>query len=196
VLITRDHATLRSGCGEVNDPSPNVVSWATALLFRIIIQVLGDQMTRPALCDVNNPELDEFYRIVGRVTVAGGHCEWAMQRIWLELTTQGLQGFPAAAKLTWTELDKKIVALAAGHGRADVLEVMQWAEDRKPKTVRHNVAHSYWWLTGAPCVRGARHYRRGGPATVVGTLEQLDKQADELFQFSHWSGSITSTRDW
>lgn len=84
----------------------------------------------PAPWDVNNPDLDNLYRIVGRVAVAGGHCEWAMQRMWLNLTEQGPEGFLAAAKLSWSSLETKIVALATEQGRSAVLEVMHWPQIR------------------------------------------------------------------
>jgi hypothetical protein len=123
---------------------------------------------------------------IGAVTVAGGHVETAMKRLLLLLREES-GGF-LQVDMTWTDLHK---ALAAECETPDLdqrgtrlARVLAWDDDKQVKRRRDNVVHAYWWsFDGCGVVRSRFHRRQNGQ-TMIGSMEELEEDAELLFEYA------------
>ena len=125
-----------------------------------------------------------LYQRIGAVSVAGGHAETAMKRLLLLL--RGNTAHFSEADETWTVLHKELAKECTGSDlrRKRLKHVLDWAEKNRVKARRDNVIHAYWWnLDGCGVVRSRFHRREDG-ATMVGSMEGLEEDAELLFEFA------------
>jgi hypothetical protein len=127
-----------------------------------------------------------LYERIGAVAVAGGHAETAMKRLLLLLKGDG--GHFSLVDKTWTDLHKALAAECEGPNadprREQLRHVLTWGEENRIKSRRDNVIHAYWWnFDGCGAVR-SRFYRRKDGAQMVGSLEDLEHDADLVFEYA------------
>jgi hypothetical protein len=125
----------------------------------------------------------ELYYSVGAVVVAGGHVEWWLQRMLLGLRGLGPAGYPTVQKLQWGDLVKQIrEEVAAAGGPSEIVDLLDWAERERLQEMRHDVVHSYWWLTPGPGLRANRRPRTGSGWIIADDAEALFRLAADLFE--------------
>lgn len=127
-----------------------------------------------------------LYERIGAVTVAGGHAETAMKRLLL-LLRQDSAGF-SAADLVWSDLEKALIAEAAKPNpdarRKRLGRVLDWADQKQVKRRRDDVVHASWWDFDGVGVLRSRFHRKQNGAQIIGSLDQLEEDAEVLFEYA------------
>ena len=136
----------------------------------------------------------ELFGRVGAVTIAGGEVETAMKRLLLLLSGSGTF---SQVDDTWTALNQKLLDQCTGADdrRSALADVLAWGEQNEAKRRRDDVVHAYWWAFAGCGVRRSRFFRRSDGATIVGTLKDLEKDAEILFEYAQRLDALLGS-DW
>jgi hypothetical protein len=142
-----------------------------------------------------------LFHAVGAVTVAGGHVEMAMRRVYVSLTGGKNEDLDSAPTL-WADLDKKLAKLCQQEPEAGIRpklrELLAAAEAEKLRDKRNTIIHGYWWLIpmDAEHVWSARYHTGSEPpANGYAKPGDLLRLAERLFELAA-SFEALVTLDW
>lgn len=123
---------------------------------------------------------------IGAITVAGGHVETALKRLLILL--KGEDGKFSSVDENCTELHKALSDECSGSSldsrRSGLKDVLEWGKQKEVKRRRDNVVHAYWWIFDGCGVVRSRFHRKQDGATMIGSFEDLDEDADILFAYA------------
>jgi len=127
---------------------------------------------------------NELFTRIGAVTAAAAAVETGMKRLLLLLA--GESGSFSRVDLTWTDLHKGLVDACTGADdrRLALADVLAWGDENNVKGRRDDVVHAYWWLFAGCGVRRSRFKRKSDGTTLVTSFEQLDEDAEILFDYA------------
>jgi hypothetical protein len=124
---------------------------------------------------------NELFRMVGAVTVAGGHVETAMKRLLL-------------VDKSWTQLHDDLRSFCPDQPQ-NLADTLDWGEENRIKARRDNVVHAYWWIFDGCGVRRSRFRRKSEGAVMTGTMDDLRKDAELIFAYSERLDDLLGS-DW
>jgi hypothetical protein len=134
---------------------------------------------------------------IGAITVAGGHVETAMKRLLILLT--GESGKFSTVDKNWSELHGALSDECSRENldsrRLGLRDVLEWGEEKRVKKRRDNAIHAYWWIFDGCGVVRSRFHRRQDGATMIGSFEDLDEDAEVLFEYARRLDGLVG-EDW
>jgi hypothetical protein len=137
----------------------------------------------------------ELFGRVGAVTIAGSEAETGMKRLLLLLL--GESGEFSGVDKTWTDLHRELLDECTGTDarRLTLADVLAWGEEVGAKRRRDNVVHAYWWCFAGCGVRRSRFFRQSNGTVLIGSLEDLDEDAEVLFEYARRFDALLGS-DW
>lgn len=166
-------------------PDREIAEFATARIERIGGMTESDRRFRT-----------DLYYWVGQIAVISGHIETAMKRILL-IADPSAQ-FREVDEV-WSTLEKKLRSSAQagllGSKSRVVLDLLDWAKEKRIKELRDNVIHGSWWDYADVGIRFGRFYRNGRSSLVQSTFEDVKDGCFQMAQYSKWLDVVTGS-DW
>lgn len=133
---------------------------------------------------------DDLFRMIGSITVAGGHVEAAMKRL-LVLLLGRSDGDLSAVDYLWSELQQRLLRLCDDRDqrRRDLREVLEWAEREHLQDLRNTAVHGSWWLFSGCGARVSRWPRtkKDGPSishVIPAELAQFEEVAEKCWELA------------
>lgn len=134
-----------------------------------------------------------LFNAVGAVTVAGGHVEMAMRKVFVSLrggVNRDLAGEDIPAE--WSRLHEALLKLCESNTNEIATKLKALLEDAETKNLResrNDIIHGYWWLIPMQddVLTLARYFHpkaKQSPANSHPKTEQMQKFAQRLFEFA------------
>ena len=107
----------------------------------------------------------------------------------LLLLLRGDNGQFSLVDLNWSQLHQALADECKGQDGRDPVRkrlsrVLAWAEQNQIKRRRDDVIHAYWWNFEGCGVMRSRFNRRKDGKQIISSLEQLEEDADLLFEYA------------
>lgn len=125
-----------------------------------------------------------LFSVLGAIAVAGGHIEAEMKRIIL-ISNEGRKSGFDEVDLTWTDLEKELLRIAAGEGAVaqTLAPVLAWGLEHNIKTMRDHAVHSAWCLHDIGHVQAGRFQRKSSGASLQTTFDELTSTVADMFTY-------------
>lgn len=134
-----------------------------------------------------------IFAMVGAITVYGGLIEAEMKRIILKAEGLRNESF-VDVELTWTDLEKRLQAVADGGGDYSelVASALAFGRTKRIKAIRDNAVHSAWCLFDVGHMQASRFRRKSDGESRVESNETMSRAVQLMIQYLNMLTGIVS----
>ena len=145
----------------------------------------------------------QLFHAIGAITVAGGHVEMAMRKVYLSLTGENRDLASTEVAGHWANLEESLDTLCDGSTdvRKKLREILDWSIKNKLRDRRNDAIHGYWWLFATDgWFHNSRFYpakkkRAQPPLGFVVKPPDYHQLASRLFEYANRLEGLV-TPDW
>jgi hypothetical protein len=147
----------------------------------------------------------QLFHAIGAITVAGGHVEMAMRKVYLSLTGENRDLASPEVSGHWANLEDLLEKLCDNTTdvRKKLKDVLDWSAEKTLRDRRNDAIHAYWWLFKTDgWFHNSRYYptkkkqkQSQPPVGFVVRPEAYHRLASMLFEFANRLEALV-TPDW